>query len=373
MVVHENCVICDGLLSMAGGGTRSQLCSSPNCALKYRNHLKCKLPCCRACGRPMGNYKAAPDFRAVCARSECQTKAASIRSPHASFCRICGIYLSNHSESDTQHVCESPFCKRWDSSDRIEKSQKLRALNFIKRRNDLEELARQRATVLLPELNRGTSRKLIVLPHLEYNLHPSTPERRQRVEAGFLVIAAEAYAFKQEHSTQPETGPDNSGTELSVTDETLEQRFARLNGSACSTCGGRCCQLGGDHAFLKVDKFSEIFRERPDATPEGIVAEYMARVPDESFDYSCVFHGRNGCTLTREQRSITCNNYLCSSLVELRNEVDENNSEFLLAATNLRDEDNPELAIFRMRMVDDHDERVLESAPNLECSDSSEL
>ncbi len=381
MVIHKNCVVCDSLLSM-DGGTRSQLCSSPNCALKYRNHLKSKLPCCRACGRPTGNYKTAPGFLSICARSECQTKATAIRSPHASFCRICGIYLSNHGESDTQHVCQSPFCQRWDSSNRMADSQVRRATTFLKRRSELEELAQERAKILLPELSQDTLRKTIVLPYLEHNLNPSTPERRRSVEAGFLAIAFEAYALNEDSSPKTETNPDQSDAELSapapssltpITDDSFDQRFARLNGFACATCGGRCCQLGCDHAFLRVEKFLEIFRERPDATPEGIVAEYMGRIPEESFEYSCIFHGRNGCSLTREQRSDTCNNYLCSSLELLRDHVFENKSEFLLAATNLRDEDDPEPKVYRIKMVDDHHERMLESAPNLECSDSSEL
>lgn len=103
------------------------------------------------------------------------------------------------------------------------------------------------------------------------------------------------------------------------------------------------------------------------------MAEYMARIPEESFEYSCIFHGLKGCSLTREQRSSTCNTYLCSSLELLRNHVCENASEFLLAATNLRDENDPELKVYRIKIVEDDNERMLESTPNLERSDSSEL
>ena len=178
-------------------------------------------------------------------------------------------------------------------------TQRLRAAVFMKRRSELEEIAQVRAKVLLPELSQdthsqgthsqGALRKTIVLPYLEHNLKPSTPERRQTVEAGFLEIAIVAYASKEAHSLQLGCNNDQSDAELSApaesslepaTDALFDQRFARLNGSACATCGGRCCQLGGDHAFLKVDKFQEIFRERPDATPVGIVAEYMARIPE---------------------------------------------------------------------------------------------
>ncbi|MEQ1827870.1 MAG: hypothetical protein ABL921_18055 [Pirellula sp.] len=252
-------------------------------------------------------------------------------------------------------------------------TQKIRAIAFATRLSELEELAQKRAMVLLPELSKDTLRKTIVLPYLAHDLKPSTPERRQRVQAGFLESALAAFASKEQSSPQPEPNPDQSDAELSDVDppflapefdEQLEQRFARLNGSACATCGGRCCKLGGDHAFLRVDKFREIFRERPDATPDNIVAEYMARIPVESFEYSCIFHGLNGCSLTREQRSATCNNYLCSSLELLRNYVCENASNFLMAATNLRDEEIPEPKVYRIKIVDEQHERMLESSTN---------
>ena len=250
MATHKTCAICETLLSLNGGNSRLQLCDSPNCESTFRHHLNCKWPCCRACGRPMGNFKAAPGFLSVCARSECQTKATAIRNPHAAFCRICGIYLSNHSESGTQPVCQSPFCQRWDSSNKMAESQKLRATTFLKRRSELEELAQERAKVLLPVRSQDTLRKTVVLPYLEYNLKPSTPERRQSVEAGFLANAFAAYALKEDFPPEPETNPDQSEAELSaaepsslapITDELFDQRFARLNGSACATCGGRCC------------------------------------------------------------------------------------------------------------------------------------
>ena len=292
MATPRSCVICESPLSLDGGNSRSQLCDSSNCESSFRFHLKSKWPCCRGCGRPMGKCKTAPGFLAICARFECQTKAIAIRSPHAVFCRICGIYLSNHIERGAPPVCQSPFCRRWDSSNKMAESQKIRETTFTKRRSRLDEIAIERAMVLLPELSRDTLRKTIVLPYMEHNLKPATPERRQIVEAGFLETARAAFASREQSSPHPESNPNKPDAELPdaeapslepIADEQFEQRFAKLNGSACATCGGRCCKLGGDDAFLRVEKFREIFRQRPDATPEDIVAEYMARIPGESF------------------------------------------------------------------------------------------
>ncbi len=157
---------------------------------------------------------------------------------------------SQRERNATQPVCQSPFCQRWDSNNKMAESQKLRATTFLKRRSELEELAQERAKVLLPVRSQDTLRKTVVLPYLEYNLKPSTPERRQSVEAGFLANAFAAYALKEDFPPEPETNPDPSEAELSaaepsslapITDELFDQRFARLNGSACATCGGRCC------------------------------------------------------------------------------------------------------------------------------------
>ncbi len=209
-----------------------------------------------------------------------------------------------------------------------------------------------------------------MLPYLEHNLKPSSPERRQRVEAGFLDIAVAAFASKAEADTVVSTtdvaerDPPVQEEKLpsSTNDDHREERFARLNGAACSTCGGRCCNLGGDRAFLSIEQFREIFRSRPDATPESIVAEYMAKIPDESFENSCIFHGIHGCNLAREQRSIICNRYLCGSLELLKEHVDEGASKFILAATNLRDEDDPELKVLRIKIADEHAEQKLQIA-----------
>ena len=138
-----------------------------------------------------------------------------------------------------------------------------------------------------------------------------------------------------------------------------EQRFARLTASACGLCGGRCCNLGGDEAFLNVDKFREVLRSRPESRPVEIVKEYMDQIPGETFKNSCIFHGIKGCGLSRQQRSITCNTYQCSSLRDLRDGIDENPSAFLLASTNFREAKDSELEVYRISLATDTSEEVL--------------
>jgi len=271
-------------------------------------------------------------------------------------------------------ICQSHFCQQLDFNKNAEENQKVRELNRVERLNELEAIVYERAQHLKPELREEVSLKIVVLPFLPHNLEPSSTERKRKVEAGFLEVAIAAYSSNERLQAQSETSNAESLTELPLpkrklpthtNDERLEKRFAKLNGSACGTCGGRCCNQGGDNAFLDNEKFVEIFSSRPDATPEGVVAEYMDRIPAESFEGSCIFHGLHGCTLAPEQRAGICNRYLCPSLVVLlRACISQGSSRFLLAATNMRELDDPEPKVFRITLADDRDESVLESAPD---------
>ena len=296
-----------------------------------------------------------------------------ITNPSAAFCVICGVFLPNRVVGRMAQICPSLFCREWELSNSVAELHKARELNLVKRRNELEALVCERAQQLQPKLSEEVSLKIVVLPFLPHNLKPPSIERMHTVETGFLEIALAAYASEDRLQPQSETGNGEPKTDQSHPDRTLleqaiderrDRRFASMSGSACGTCGGQCCNQGGDHAFLDNKKFLEIFRGRPEATPEGIVAEYMDRIPEESFENSCIFHRIDGCSLSREQRSGICNRYLCPSLLSLRDGVRADSSRFLFAATNLRDLDDPEPKVFRIKLADDEEISVLESAPN---------
>jgi hypothetical protein len=55
-----------------------------------------------------------------------------------------------------------------------------------------------------------------------------------------------------------------------------------------------------------------LLRERPELCIEELVDLYVDRLPEESFEGSCVFHGPTGCTLSRDMRSDTCNLHFCA-------------------------------------------------------------
>jgi hypothetical protein len=41
---------------------------------------------------------------------------------------------------------------------------------------------------------------------------------------------------------------------------------------------------------------------------------YVERVPEVGYENSCIFHGKQGCTLDRSLRSDVCNSYFCGGL-----------------------------------------------------------
>ena len=87
---------------------------------------------------------------------------------------------------------------------------------------------------------------------------------------------------------------------------------ARVANTACSLCRGWCCFNGADDAFLDEATLARM--------PPGLVSTveviemYVERVPDVSYQDSCIFHGSKGCTLDRSMRSDVCNSYFCYGL-----------------------------------------------------------
>jgi len=361
MIPSKACVICEIPLNDFQGRAGYQLCGSPVCEGLLRNHLLNKLTCCRVCGRPIKNKSQNDAVASACYRAECLSRLAFCMGSEAAVCRICGVGIRIGETGYIQGVCCSPFCQDWESNNLFVADQRARTIRLQKRRDDLEEKVFEHLSEFHPELSEDKSIKTVVLPFLAHELSPPSVDRIANVRAGFLELAESAYAQGNHLTTTPESTSNCIDIEQSTQapDEEIELRFARLNGSACGTCGGLCCNLGGDHAFLNASKFAEVFAARPDTGPEEIIDEYIAKIPTETFQDSCIFHGLHGCGLTKKQRSITCNTYLCSSLQTLRKLVDDNSSSFYLAATNLRDDRNDNLAVYRIKLARDGSEKML--------------
>ena len=53
---------------------------------------------------------------------------------------------------------------------------------------------------------------------------------------------------------------------------------------------------------------------RPELDARAVLRLYLNRVPAVAYRDSCIFHGRQGCTLDRSLRADICNSYYCGGL-----------------------------------------------------------
>jgi choline dehydrogenase-like flavoprotein len=81
-----------------------------------------------------------------------------------------------------------------------------------------------------------------------------------------------------------------------------------------SLCKGWCCRNGDDNGFLDELTLTRLRVATPDMTEGAILWLYLARVPAAAYRDSCIFHGKQGCTLDRSLRADICNSYFCGSL-----------------------------------------------------------
>ncbi|HSN72561.1 MAG TPA: hypothetical protein VLT59_13685 [Steroidobacteraceae bacterium] len=92
--------------------------------------------------------------------------------------------------------------------------------------------------------------------------------------------------------------------------------------AACATCRGRCCQYGGDHAFIDLDVLRQQRRADPRVTARELLDRYLSRLPATGIEGSCLYHSATGCNLPRALRSSICEQYLCGDVRRLLNEAD---------------------------------------------------
>ena len=103
--------------------------------------------------------------------------------------------------------------------------------------------------------------------------------------------------------------PEHSVSPLRPEPEGFAARVAR---TACSLCKGWCGRNGEDNAFPDETTMARVRCARSALDARAVLR--LERVPQVGFEDSCIFHGKQGCTLDRSLRSDVCNSYLCSGL-----------------------------------------------------------
>jgi len=244
--------------------------------------------------------------------------------PESSFeCRVCGTAL--RIVQRVRGLCDDPECRRRDVP------------HQLGRRRDAA--AADARALALKRWPRAAGFPLVLLPAHPRRPVPLPEARRSRFRAHLERIAQEASAAGRAESAEESTAATHG----------IAGQDARLPvvASACAFCAGRCCQAGGDTAWLEPATFLRVLRERADLDSDRLAKVYLEHVPTESFEQSCLFHTALGCALPREIRSKVCNQYICAELAELLDVWKDTSGRCLVAAAD-------RFKLYRIGAVDGH-------------------
>jgi hypothetical protein len=146
---------------------------------------------------------------------------------------------------------------------------------------------------------------------------PSGPRRAARVGAARRARYRAHLEFILAEASQP-TATDDAGPTPDIAQQHATPGTSSMPGRLCAMCGGGCCTRGADSAYLSAATIRILKLTRPSLSDADILGLYLSHVPPRSREGSCINHTRNGCSLPRELRSITCNRYACEALARLQ-------------------------------------------------------
>jgi hypothetical protein len=156
----------------------------------------------------------------------------------------------------------------------------------------------------------------VLVPRNDKALVTTPPERARRLREHLLGL----WHAMRERGTAPSplrTEPEGFA--------------ARVTQTACALCGGWCCRNGSNDAFLDEGTLARVAGERPHLDTEAVLKLYTEKVPEVGFERSCIFHGKQGCTLDRALRSDVCNAYFCGGLLAYTQRAGEATATVIIA------------------------------------------
>lgn len=125
--------------------------------------------------------------------------------------------------------------------------------------------------------------------------------------------------------------PNAHETYQSKLNEQDPQQIADLLGKACATCKGHCCGTGGNHAYQDYGSLKMFLIENASLNEESVAQLYASYLPNESYEFSCIFQANKGCTLPNNMRSITCRNHKCDGLSHYESQLKEGETNLTVA------------------------------------------
>jgi hypothetical protein len=163
-------------------------------------------------------------------------------------------------------------------------------------------MATQESSVTADRDAAADELRTVAVPLNRKRLAPMPRERVRRIREHLVRSLRDLRTMKRPQENVSPLRPEPAG-------------FAGVVARAgCTLCAGFCCKGGGEHAYLDDRDMARVRRAWPELEARGVIRLYLERVPAESYEGSCVFHGPQGCTLDRSLRSDVCNSYFCNAL-----------------------------------------------------------
>jgi hypothetical protein len=149
----------------------------------------------------------------------------------------------------------------------------------------------------------------LVVPSGHGSSRPLSKRRRRAYAAHLdaIIAAATAPAPPAQPSPVPEA----------LASPAPQAANSSLPGRLCGACGGGCCPIGKDQAFLSETTIRRVMAADPSLDPARLREIYLGHLAQRTLPGSCINHTRLGCSLPRELRSDICNAAACDVLVSL--------------------------------------------------------
>jgi hypothetical protein len=301
--MSSSCVICAAPLKQWPGYRRT--CDNPACGFAYQQHLRAGRATCSECGRPLSPIDQSRGA-GTCRDARCQHSFRQGQgTPASERCSVCGLRLP--ADCVPEGVCRDRDCREvhaWRGHARRANERHEQFVEQTRLATVLRDKLAEQAAISSPQEFFVTvisqfAKPLTVLPH----------ERRRAFREKIESVVREL-ANRADETWQPIDGAQSSSVNGKLS--SLPAEGQRLVGVICAGCRGFCCSGGDTHAYVGADTLSRLLRERPGLRSEELADLYVDRLPEQSFEGSCVFHGETGCALPRDMRSDTCNVHFCA-------------------------------------------------------------
>ena len=257
---------------------------------------------CVMCDTPLNGHQAR--MGVVCGSASCVWKHQS--TPASQRCVVCERVLAR--EELARRTCSNRACQQeW----LIERP-------LAHRRQQMEQLLSEATAwrdsfAVSGERTDASSYPVLVIPQNHEVSTPLDPARRDALRAHVSRVAMRAFDHLRGVTTED---PPQIIVRPLLPPPSREMGDFLM--AACIACRGSCCKSGAEHAYITHHTILAYLEQHPDQSLEQVVDAYLQPVTTVSLSRGCVYQHAEGCSLPRDMRSITCNQYYCEPLYSLR-------------------------------------------------------